>query len=128
MFSQVSLKLPIISPLKTVIFGDLMPSIDIAKRSAAMKVCIELHKINELSDRLVPNSINSITQNTDYLFPHWVVEDTTNASLIGTYKQKRHHELQVGLNIHLLLPLCFENMYCKAFIMRILLTVSISFT
>ncbi|XP_076668388.1 endoribonuclease Dcr-2 isoform X2 [Andrena cerasifolii] len=102
---KVSLKLPIVSPLKTVIFGDLMPSIDIAKRSAAMKVCIALHKIGELSDTLAPNAINSITQNTDYLFPHWVDEDTTKASLIGTYKQKRHHELQFPSALHSTYPL-----------------------
>lgn len=72
-----------------------MNSIDIAKRSAAMETCIALHKIGELSDRLVPNTMESIAQNTDYLFPHWVEEDKSKIPLIATYKMKRRYKSQV---------------------------------
>lgn len=64
-------------------------------RSAAMETCIALHKIGELSDRLVPNTMESIAQNTDYLFPHWVEEDKSKIPLIATYKMKRRYKSQV---------------------------------
>lgn len=72
-----------------------MSSIASAKRSAAMKMCIELHKIGELTDNLLPRTFQSIVESTDYLFPNWEVEDKSDANIIGTYKKKRHHELQV---------------------------------
>ncbi|EGI69620.1 Endoribonuclease Dcr-1 [Acromyrmex echinatior] len=46
---RISLKLPNLSPLKDVIYGDFMRSIDGAKRSVAMKTCIQLHKLGALT-------------------------------------------------------------------------------
>ncbi|XP_029037837.2 endoribonuclease Dicer [Osmia bicornis bicornis] len=103
---KVSLKLPSIAPLKTVIFGDLMPSINSAKRSAAMKMCIELHKIGGLSNKLIPNIISMPEENIDYLFPTWInEEESEDRALIGTYKKKRHHKLQFPSALYGAFPL-----------------------
>lgn len=94
--SQVSLKLPNISPLKTEIYGDFMKSVEGAKRSAAMKTCIKLHELGALNDKLLPATNDEITQNLDYLFPNWVDEDNYQT---GTYKKKRDHELKASTYI-----------------------------
>ncbi|XP_076245317.1 endoribonuclease Dcr-2 [Calliopsis andreniformis] len=106
---KVSLKLPIVSPLKNEVIGDPMISINDAKRSAAMKTCIELHKIGELSDRLVPNTADSITKNMDYLFPNWINED--KSELIGTYKKKRRHKLQFPSALYGAFPIPNKPMF-----------------
>ncbi|CAL7946238.1 unnamed protein product [Xylocopa violacea] len=100
---KVSLKLPIISPLKSVIFGDAKANITLAKRSAAMKMCIELHKIGELSDKLIPNTIGSLLQNIKYFLPNWIEEDKSD--IIGTTKNKRQHQLQFPSALYAALPL-----------------------
>jgi len=70
-----------------------MKNIISAKRSAALKSCIKLHELGELTDNLTPVGIDTIIQNLDYLFPHWLDEDD---SLHGTYKKKREHKLKVN--------------------------------
>ncbi|XP_043502989.1 endoribonuclease Dicer isoform X2 [Polistes fuscatus] len=87
---QVSLQLPTISPLKDIIFGDIMSSIDGAKRSAAFKTCIKLYEIGELSDNLLP-TVNEIIHDTDHLFPNWIEENCNNIS--GTARKRRSHEI-----------------------------------
>ncbi|XP_015183335.1 PREDICTED: endoribonuclease Dicer isoform X2 [Polistes dominula] len=87
---QVSLQLPTISVLKGVIFGDIMPSIDAAKRSAAFKTCIKLYEIGELSENLLP-TVNEIIHDTDHLFPNWIEEDCKEIS--GTVRKRRSHEI-----------------------------------
>lgn len=72
-----------------------MPSICSAKRSAAMKMCIELHKIGELTDKLQPVTAESLQKDLSYLFPNWSDENESEKDLIGTYKRKRHYQLQV---------------------------------
>ncbi|XP_076220926.1 endoribonuclease Dcr-2 isoform X2 [Nomia melanderi] len=108
---QVSLKLPILSPLKTTVFGNVMSSINSAKRSVAMKMCIELHKIGELTDSLIPRTFQSVVESTDYLFPNWEVEDKSDAGIIGTYKKKRHHELQFPSALYGAYPLPSKPVY-----------------
>lgn len=71
-----------------------MPSVCSAKRSAAMKMCIELHKIGELTDKLQPVTPESLQKDLSYLFPNWNDEDDSDKDL-GTYKKKRPHQLQV---------------------------------
>ncbi|OAD61482.1 Endoribonuclease Dicer [Eufriesea mexicana] len=101
---QVSLKLPIASPLRTTIFGDLMSNIRDAKKSVALKACIELYKIGELNDDFEPVTFSFLQKNLNYLFPNWIDEDETEkAFTIGTYKKKRCHQLQ------------FPSVLCAAF-------------
>ncbi|KYM88476.1 Endoribonuclease Dicer [Atta colombica] len=80
---RVSLKLPNLSPLKDVIYGDFMKSINGAKRSVAMKTCIQLHKLSALTDKLLPATNDELTKNLDFLFPNWIDED----AFYGAYPQ-----------------------------------------
>lgn len=73
-----------------------------------MKMCIELHKIGGLSDKLVPNIISMSEKDLDYLFPTWINEEKSeDSALIGTTKKKRHHQLQVKFNTNLLFQIKF---------------------
>ncbi|XP_034941920.1 endoribonuclease Dcr-1 [Chelonus insularis] len=49
-----SLRLPINSPLKYVIKSHPMPNRAMARRLAALQLCIKLHKENEIDDNLLP--------------------------------------------------------------------------
>ncbi|XP_058796621.1 endoribonuclease Dcr-1 [Phymastichus coffea] len=49
-----SLRLPINSPLKYLISSYPMPNKSLAKRIAALQLCIRLHKENEIDDYLIP--------------------------------------------------------------------------
>ncbi|KZC10938.1 Endoribonuclease Dicer [Dufourea novaeangliae] len=108
---KVSLKLPIVSPVKTIVEGDPMVSIKCAKRSAALKMCIELHKHGELSDKLIPKTVDSRIQNLNYLFPNWEEEDKSETKIYGTYKKKRHHKLQFPSALYSAYPLPNEEVY-----------------
>ncbi|CAK9800088.1 Endoribonuclease Dicer [Anthophora plagiata] len=109
---QVYLELPRVSPIKTCVFGDIMPSINIAKRSAAMKMCIQLHKMGELNDKLQPNVMKSITENIDYLFPNWTDEDESEeTAILGTYKKKRQYKLQFPSALYGAFPIPHVTLY-----------------
>ncbi|XP_076391381.1 endoribonuclease Dcr-2 isoform X2 [Megachile rotundata] len=113
---KVSVKLPSISVLKTVIFGDFMPSINTAKRSAAMKMCIELHKVGGLSDKLLPNVMNVLNQDVNFLFPNWINEGKSkDNAIIGTYKKKRHYPLQFPSALYSAFPLPEKQLYLHLF-------------
>ncbi|XP_043484526.1 endoribonuclease Dicer-like isoform X2 [Leptopilina heterotoma] len=90
---QVSLTLPIVSPLKETIVGDWMESIDDAKRSVAMKTCIKLKEIGELNDNLNPIGPDDIQENVNHLFPNWIEEEIVDNCVPGTYGKKRKHNL-----------------------------------
>lgn len=64
-----TIRLPINSPLKYDIIGIPMPSKVLARRVAALQVCKELHKINELDDNLQPIG----KENFRALEPDWEV-------------------------------------------------------
>ncbi|KAK9308230.1 hypothetical protein QLX08_001702 [Tetragonisca angustula] len=108
---QVSLKLPLPSPLRTVIFSDSMPSVYGAKRSAAMKMCKELHKIGELTDKLQPVTAESLQKDLSYLFPNWSDENESEKDLIGTYKRKRHYQLQFPSALYGVFPRPQKQVY-----------------
>jgi len=71
-----------------------MKSINGAKRSVAMKTCIQLHKLSALTDKLLPATNDELTKNLDFLFPNWIDED---GHLSGTYKRKREHQLEASI-------------------------------
>ncbi|KAG8041648.1 hypothetical protein G9C98_002941 [Cotesia typhae] len=54
LYYQCSLRLPINSPLKSVITSHPMPNRAMARRLAALQLCIKLHKENEIDDNLLP--------------------------------------------------------------------------
>jgi endoribonuclease Dicer len=51
---QCSLQLPINSPYKDLIQGPPMPSLELAKRAAALEACKLLHGIKEVDDYMMP--------------------------------------------------------------------------
>ena len=51
---KCSIQLPINSPFKEVIVGPAMPSLELAKRAAALEACKKLHQIKELDDYMLP--------------------------------------------------------------------------
>ncbi|RWS31367.1 endoribonuclease Dicer-like protein [Leptotrombidium deliense] len=53
-FFQCSIRLPINSPIRDVIYGQPMPNKKLAKKAAALEVCKRLHKEHELDDNLLP--------------------------------------------------------------------------
>ncbi|XP_033323014.2 endoribonuclease Dcr-2 isoform X1 [Megalopta genalis] len=108
---QVSLKLPIVSPYKNTVVGDFQSTVYTAKRSAALKMCIELHKFGELNDNLLPREVDFIPENTNYLFPNWVEENKTELEIIGTKKKKRSHELQFPSALYGAYPLPSKPVY-----------------
>ena len=73
-----------------------MRTIDAAKRSAALKACIELYKLKELNENLLPRKIEDVENETNWLFPHWRKEEKTEGSIPGTHSKKRYHQLVVG--------------------------------
>ncbi|XP_017890637.2 endoribonuclease Dicer isoform X2 [Ceratina calcarata] len=101
---KVSLKLPIMSAVKYAIFGDSMRTIVLAKRSAALKMCIELHKCGELTDNLMPHTADSLCWNVNYLFPNWIHEKSETLQKIGTKKKKRIHKLEFPSALYAAFP------------------------
>ena len=91
------LTLPPISPLKTTIIGHKMSTLNAAKRSAALKACIELFKLKELNENLLPRKNEDVENETNWLFPHWRKEKIIEGSIPGTHSKKRYHQLVVGL-------------------------------
>ncbi|XP_046627604.1 endoribonuclease Dicer isoform X1 [Neodiprion virginianus] len=108
---QVSLQLPILSPLKQIILGDPMPSIKLAKRSAALNCCKELHRIGELTDNLLPVTVDLILEDVDYLFPLWIDEEKTPLSQPGTEARKRLHELVYPECLFSAFPMPDQDLY-----------------
>lgn len=53
-FYTCSLRLPINSPLKYSVTSYPMPNRAMARRMAALQLCVELHKRNEIDDNLLP--------------------------------------------------------------------------
>jgi len=51
---KCTIQLPINSPFKEVIVGPVMPSLELAKRAAALEACKKLHQIKELDDYMLP--------------------------------------------------------------------------
>ncbi|XP_046434103.1 endoribonuclease Dicer isoform X3 [Neodiprion fabricii] len=108
---QVSLQVPILSPLKQIILGDPMPSIKLAKRSAALNCCKELHRIGELTDNLLPVTVDLILEDVDYLFPLWIDEEKTPLSQPGTEARKRLHELVYPECLFSAFPMPDQDLY-----------------
>lgn len=69
----------------------------LAKRSAALNCCKELHKIGELTDNLLPVTINMILEDVDYLFPMWRNEEINKIEQPGTTAKKRLYQLAVSM-------------------------------
>ncbi|XP_015599757.1 endoribonuclease Dicer isoform X2 [Cephus cinctus] len=108
---MVTLAMPPISNLKEIVEGDWMPSVILAKRSAALKCCVALHRIGELSDCLIPNDIETVLSNADYLFPHWEDESKEDKIIPGTNTMKRQHKLVYADALYSAYPIEHKTLY-----------------
>lgn len=64
---QCQLMLPLNSPMRDVVTGKAMPSKRLAKRSAALQLCIRLHEMKELDDEhLLPIELEDLE--SEYFF------------------------------------------------------------
>lgn len=93
---QVKLTLPLSSPIKDTICGDVMKTKELAKKSAAMKTCIKLYEIGELTEDLRPKKIDDILENLECLFPCMRYEEKENGCIPGTTNKKRRHLIEVS--------------------------------
>ncbi|XP_057325041.1 endoribonuclease Dicer [Microplitis mediator] len=89
---KVSVRLPIDSPLREEIVGDEMSSTNLAKQSAAMKACIRLHLLGELTDRLLPKDSKEIIEDITELLTYWKDENDDNKKVVGTKGKKRFYK------------------------------------
>lgn len=102
----VSIELPICCPIRHRIKGLPMGSKQAAKRSAALEVIKELHRLGELTDKLLPRSDKETEENFDFFFSHWEKEpqagDVTDGEDVaarvkaGTKKFLREYDIVVS--------------------------------
>lgn len=76
-----------------------MRSKKFAKRTAALNACIQLHKIGELNDDLVPIKRSTPDPSTNFLFTHWPEEKENHA---GMNKNIRYYNKKVRYQIYYL--------------------------
>lgn len=99
---QVTVILPIGSPVKEEIKGDPYSNTKTAKRSAALKACIKLHELGELHPlTLLPYKYAEVDYERDDIrgcFPNWTKDCETeikeNVPKPGSKKRKRKHKIQ----------------------------------
>lgn len=73
---QCRLILPLNSPMREEMVGDVMPSKRLAKRSVALKTCIKLHEMQELDDKhLLPVKLTMIDEELDTLLKEDCAEE-----------------------------------------------------
>ncbi|XP_044014882.1 endoribonuclease Dicer [Aphidius gifuensis] len=91
-----SLRLPINSPLKYIVKSDPMPNKAMSKRLAALKMCIKLHKENELDDNLLPiGKENFKARPEDSEIPalpdEYIVKSEFTEARPGTTKRRQYY-------------------------------------
>lgn len=97
----VGIKLPRLSPLQELVRGQAMANIRIAKRAAALEMCIRLHKIGELNDYLLPNEKVLAEEDLKIMLPLWEEEDPASEVKPGTSKRIRSYPLHK--------PICYQD-------------------
>lgn len=70
-----------------------MPNKKLAKRAAALKACILLHKCGELNDNLLPVLKDVKEEDVNFLFTFW---PKTKEEKAGFKTKKRMHPKQVS--------------------------------
>jgi len=82
--------LPINSPLKGLIIGQVMPSGALARRSAAYNACIQLHSMGELDNMMMPVGKESVLPKLNV---EWLPDDTVRP---GTTKRRQYYYKRVA--------------------------------
>ncbi|XP_042887206.1 endoribonuclease Dicer-like [Penaeus japonicus] len=85
----IGIRLPIMAPLKDMVYGSGWVNKDLAKKSAALQLCIRLHEMGELDSNLRPKESNddSLVEGLVDLPPEDPVPEGMAES--GTRKRKR---------------------------------------
>merc|ERR1719470_314543 len=85
-----ALFLPINSPLKGLVAGQVMPSAALARRSAAYSACVQLHQMRELDIMMLPVGKESVLPQIKV---EWLPEDTVRP---GTTKRRQYYYKRVA--------------------------------
>jgi len=85
-----ALFLPINSPLKGLVVGQVMPSAALARRSTAYNACVKLHQIGELDNMMLPVGKESVLPQIKV---EWLPEDTVRP---GTTKRRQYYYKRVA--------------------------------
>eukprot|EP00090_Calanus_glacialis_P013551 TRINITY_DN22218_c0_g1_i1.p1 TRINITY_DN22218_c0_g1~~TRINITY_DN22218_c0_g1_i1.p1 ORF type:complete len:1958 (-),score=615.01 TRINITY_DN22218_c0_g1_i1:364-6237(-) len=85
-----ALFLPINSPLKGLVVGQVMPSAALARRSAAYSACVQLHQIRELDSMMLPVGKESVLPQIKV---EWLPEDAVRP---GTTKRRQYYYKRVA--------------------------------
>lgn len=112
---QCRLLLPLNSPLRDEVVGDVMPTKRLAKRAVALKASIKLHELKELDDdHLFPVPRLNLIDDEDEL-----IADDENLAAASQRKEN-------GAVYNRRLPRCFSN--CRPLPGQICLVYAIDFT
>ncbi|KAK0080172.1 hypothetical protein PV326_008304 [Microctonus aethiopoides] len=107
----VKIQMPMTSPLRDTIVGNMMSSIISAKRSAAMEACKKLYSIGELTDNFLPKNAAQIVEDIESLLVNWEEEDEVNKKTVGTTTTKRPHDIIYPEALYAASPLPNQNCY-----------------
>lgn len=99
--SQISILMPIASPVKEEIKGMCLSNVKSAKRSAALNACIKLYEAGELDSGLLPvryTCVDFDVSEVKDIFPSWRDNDTgrdgEDVPKPGTKKRIRKHPIE----------------------------------
>lgn len=70
-----------------------MHNVTDAKRAAALKTCILLHKLGELDDNLIPKKCEIVEEDVQFLFTHY---PPVSEPMAGTHANRRMHNKKVS--------------------------------
>uniref|UniRef100_A0A182JTE0 Dicer-2 n=1 Tax=Anopheles christyi TaxID=43041 RepID=A0A182JTE0_9DIPT len=92
---MVSVKLPLQSTIREVIYGQTMKNLKLAKQSAAFNVCKRLYEVGELNMYLLPIATkDKVEELSEQYFKHWrKMSNEPNPKLAGTMKYVRGHSI-----------------------------------
>ncbi|KAK3890621.1 hypothetical protein Pcinc_005417, partial [Petrolisthes cinctipes] len=92
---RAGIRLPINAPLKEIVFGELMENKDLAKKSAALCLCIKLFEMGELNKDLRPRDQKKDDLLLDGLVDVPDEQAKKGAPLPGTKKRRQLYKKEV---------------------------------
>ncbi|XP_043238115.1 endoribonuclease Dcr-1-like [Amphibalanus amphitrite] len=90
---RCSLRLPVNSPVKDLVFSDWFPSKLLARQSAALKMCQVLYEADELDQHLLPIGKEALLEEGADEQREWVPD---GAPRPGTTKRRQYYKKQVA--------------------------------
>ncbi|XP_023219964.1 endoribonuclease Dicer-like [Centruroides sculpturatus] len=118
---QCIIRLPINSPMKIPVNGDVMPKKQLAKMAAALKTCELLHKAGELDDNLLPTGKEAVKFEEEMIGDYEEVPQ--GAPRPGTTKRRQYYFKQIAEALRSNPP--EENLECFLYMFSMKLTCPI---